>query len=277
MFSKAQLSAHVARGKPTGVDAKVKGIMGTMRDVYGMNEFKMNAAESSLISLPQRVWERNAFFVRYFTQGGKPKKLTIVDGYACVGGDSLSFMKMAVDNDLPVTIHSVQYDSGLGCEGRAGRLRHNLTYNTPYQHFEHLVDVTMMPKTMERYVKEDMSFDPDIFYVDPPWELPDNFEKAGSAKYPSVPTLTLVRRLEAEVFSHMGAYHPTLICIKAPTPFEEFRIVLFEVSPYLKGYAMIKSLPFRDKRGAIRLYYHILERKQAALDPGAAAFVPGGF
>jgi len=79
-------------------------------------------------------------------------------------------------------------------------------------------------------------------------------------------------------FALAEARRPKFICFKAPTPFVEFSLALFEEVPsFSDGYKLKASIPFRDKRGAIRLYYHFLEdcREEKAMNPGAAEFVPG--
>ena len=104
----------------------------------------------------------------------------------------------------------------------------------------------------------------DLLYLDPPWDLPEGFCLAtnrGSANKPSEATRRIVARLEREVFGPLLAVRATpaaYVCVKTPTPFEEFRVALFEASPYLRGFVLDNQIKVYNRRGAISMYFIVL-------------------
>jgi hypothetical protein len=143
--------------------------------------------------------------------------------------------------------------------------------------------VTLFNKPIQDFIVEHKDLQIDLLYLDPPWTLPEGFSLAtnrGTDRKPSLATANYISRIGSDVFRPLilaAAQRPKFICFKAPTPFIEFSLALFEAAPsFSRGYTLRASIPFRDKRGAIRLYYHIVEdcREEKAMNPGAKAFVP---
>ena len=281
---------------------KVQGIRQLMQDEYGV-KFYSTEDEANMISLPSRIEGRTDVLEELWE--GKPV-VTVLDLYANVGGDTLAFMKQALEAKRAINIVAVQLtdrqdnEKGLSrfdrlsknigayadsVVKRAGKV-HLVTMNTDVGDF-----IRTHLKSLHGFEKAD------LLYADPPWNLPDGFclgKDCGTTANPSAPTLALVRRLQIEVFGPLQKVKypvPELICIKAPTPFDEFKVVLFTTSPYLSGHVLLKTLPVRNRRGSICMYFHILVANSSAesgshaqpslsetgrlpFDPSAPAFVP---
>ena len=253
-------------------DAKVAGIEQTMLKEFNVH-MKLDPSIASMLSLPTRTGERNAYLLSLLKQfvGGK---INIVDGYACVGGDTLSWLKLALENGIEMDVHAVQRKEG----GRFEKLKQYTNeflglFKNP------CAQATLYGMPIEKFIQEYLQGQIHMLYLDPPWNIPEGFDlkkNCGSRDKPSIPTLDLVNRLEAEVFGPLHSINyppPLLVCIKAPTPFVEFSKVLPDTCVYLRSYGLKKSIPFVDKRGKIRLYYHILEVNPMS-NVGAAEFVP---
>ena len=241
--------------------AKTAGISKTLSAHFGIRIVGLTDDESSMVSLPTRTGERNAYFAELFK---KHPSVRIVDGYACIGGDTLSFMKWAMDNKLKIHVFAVQKKE----HGRAERLQ---------LHVDSFIDatgyadakVTCFDKQVQDVIKLlkrcGVDAGVELLYFDPPWDLPEGFDLSknhGSAKKPSEATIRFINRLEREVFGPLveaGADPAAYVCLKAPTPFEEFSVALFQASAYLSGYTLDREIKVRNARGQIILYYHTLK------------------
>jgi len=270
----------LSRGTSAKPSAKVAGIQQCMSKEFNI-PIVMTAEEADMVSLPQRTGERNRLLTELLSGLGRPA--VVVDGYACIGGDTLSFAQMASLNGLKLDIRAVQ-TSSRDDMGRFPRLvKHVDMYFKNNPAARKAAKVTLLNKPIQDFIVEHKDLKIDLLYLDPPWNLPEGFDLAtnrGTDCRPSLATTTYISRIGSDVFGPLilaAAQRPKFICLKAPTPFAEFSLALFEAAPsFSRGYTLRASIPFRDKRGAIRLYYHILEdrREERAMNPGAKAFVP---
>jgi hypothetical protein len=292
--------APSSRGKsgPTHANnAKVRGIQDTFKRAFNLPRFELTEPEANMVSLPQRTEERNELLASLFAEEKPDAVVTIVDAYACVGGDTLSFAKLASDRKFRTEIYAVQKvqpkkDDEGDDKGRFARLEKNIAAfldGNPVVRLSAKVSAVNMP--IQDFIRKKPFSEISLLYLDPPWNLPEGFDLStnrGTDKKPSPATMLYIDRVQSEIFGPLAAAkapRPRLIGLKTPTPFIEFSIALFDLAPFTRGYALVKSIPFRDKRGAIRLYYHILkdaDEKEAMktatpamLNPVAPAFVPG--
>ena len=267
--------------KKSNANAKMAGISDLMSQAFNIS-FNLTVEESNMISLAGRTLERDMLISMMMKALDRPG--VVVDGYACVGGDTLSFMQMAFLNQLTLQIHAVQ---GFSADEKVDPTRIERLKSHVDQYFKKnptTAKVTVANQCMQNFIVEHKDLQIDLLYLDPPWNLPEGFDLAtnrGTDRKPSLATKIYISRIVSEVFRPFAlaeARRPKFICFKAPTPFVEFSLALFEEVPsFSDGYKLKASIPFRDKRGAIRLYYHFLEdcREEKAMNPGAAEFVPG--
>jgi hypothetical protein len=295
--SRSNFSKQTFAKKSSGFEqAKVKGIQDTMKDAYGIPGFNITVEESNMVSLPQRTVERNQTLAALL--GGLGRPAVVVDGYACVGGDTLSFAQMAERFGLKLEILAVQKSSREEGDdkNRFARLKNHVGL-----YFKHnstsaklSAKVSLINAPVQDFIVKNKK-EVDLLYLDPNWNLPEGFDLStnrGTDRKPSLATSIYIDRVQSEVFGPMLASshsRPKFICLKAPTPFVEFSLALFEAAPFVRGYELLKSIPFRDKRGAIRLYYHVLvdhknktedvvadAMMKMTMNPDAHAFVPSG-
>ena len=265
-----------------------------MEEEYRLRSFHANEAEVNMVSLPWRIVERDALFRQVF-EGYT--ELTVVDLYANVGGDTLAFMAAALRAKRTTSILAVQHSAPEDDDAKQTRFQ-KLDQNVDqfYPRVDKYVSLGCFNQDVKFFMehtlaKQDMRT-ADLLYMDPPWNLPEGYSLAndhGTAANPSAPTLALVRKLEKEVFGPLFRIKyppPRVVCIKAPTPFDQFRVVLFKSSPYLRAYTLLGTLPIRNSKGSVCMYFHILitsdedvpppsNTQGGALDPTATAFVPG--
>jgi len=276
MRSKTTAGRNPASSRPAGgrngggdTSGKLEGVSRMMEAHYGIPKFQATKEEVDMVSLPNRLSERNALFERVvFGGAADPDRVRVVlDLYANVGGDTLAFMKQAGDAMVRTRIASVQYEKSAFDQDRVDRLFQNIDQFHPK--VKSYTVVTVVNQTVTQFIRKDLrskvGFErSDLLYADPPWDLPEGFslgKDGGSAARPSAPTQALVRKLQDEVFGplkQIGYPPPHVVCIKAPTPFDEFSRVLFELTPYLRVYDLLETIPVRNRRGSICMYFHAL-------------------
>ena len=242
-------------------DPKTAAISGLLSREYGIPIVRLTPEEAAMVSHPGRTVERNAYFATLF---GEYPLVRIVDAYACIGGDTLSFLKWAMVNGLKLQIFAVQKKE----HGRSERLKTHVDSFIDATGYSNAT-VTCFDKQIQDVIKllQHCGVDPavDLMYFDPPWDLPEGYDLStnhGSAKNPSEATMLFIDRLEREVFGPLvkvGAAPARYVCLKAPTPFVEFSVALFQASSYLSGYKLDKEIKVRNARGQIILYYHTLK------------------
>lgn len=271
--------------------------MDSFQAVYGYRPV-LTPKDADMITLPSRKQGRDDCIFAHLSKllpkasSAKPSDDEIVrifDAYAGAGGDCIHFSEEAFKRKMHIRIVCTQNSDPNDCrlygdekdpqQNRYVRLGMNqnlifsinghmkrklvgfLLCNEPVQNFI----LTQLTET--KYFRERT----DCLYCDPPWMLPEGFDLGkdqGTEHKPSAATTTLIKRLEKEVFGplHKIRYPcPSLICIKAPTPFQEFRVALFETSPYLRAYALLETIPVRNRRGSICMYFHVLAPKEGPL------------
>lgn len=242
-------------------DPKTAAISGLLSREYGIPIVRLTPEEAAMVSHPGRTVERNAYFATLFREY---PLVRIVDAYACIGGDTLSFLKWAMENGLKLQIFAVQKKE----HGRSERLKTHVDSFLDATGYSNAT-VTCFDKQIQDVIKllQHCGVDPavDLLYFDPPWDLPEGYDLStnhGSAKNPSEATMLFIDRLEREVFGPLvkvGAAPARYVCLKAPTPFVEFSVALFQASSYLSGYKLDKEIKVRNARGQIILYYHTLK------------------
>ena len=242
--------------------AKVRGIERTMIREFNIPRFELSDEEANMVSLPQRCVTRNESIARLLT--GLGHAAVVIDCYACVGGDTLSFAKMAEEYGLRLEIMAVQCSSSDDM-GRVERLREHVRL-----YFRHnstagdYAKVLVFNTPVQKFIMESLEKPIDLLYLDPVWHLPEGFDLStnhGTDVDPSPATVSFITSIQNDVFGPMlekGCPRPGLICLKAPTPFVEFSLALFNVSPFVRGYTLRESIPFRDRHGVVRFFYHIL-------------------
>ena len=242
-------------------DPKTAAISGLLSREYGIPIVRLTPEEAAMVSHPGRTVERNAYFATLF---GEYPLVRIVDAYACIGGDTLSFLKWAMVHGLKLQVFAVQKKE----HGRSERLKTHVDSFIDATGYSNAT-VTCFDKQIQDVIKllQHCGVDPavELLYFDPPWDLPEGYDLStnhGSAKNPSEATMLFIDRLEREVFGplvQVGAAPARYVCLKAPTPFVEFSVALFQASPYLRGYKLDKEIKVRNARGQIILYYHTLK------------------
>ena len=138
-----------------------------IKTLYNVNmNFLFDADESRYITFPAHVRERSEY-LRTVVRAERP---LIVDGFACVGGDSLVFMGDFMSAD----VYAVQRAVTDGEKDRYARLAHNISdFNAKCR-----LDVPKalaVPCAIEDFlpnVQETI----DLLYLDPPWEITEGRE-----------------------------------------------------------------------------------------------------
>ena len=244
--------------------------------------FNMDDSESSRVSLPWRTGDRNEYFTSLFGRLGR--KIRVVDAYACIGGDSLAFLKWAGDNGIDMMLVMVQKDEF----NRFERLKTHVTSFMKANRMDASNAVFLkMPvqDVVAGFLGPASSVGAvDMLYLDPEWDLPEGFDlkhNKGTALEPSKATIGVMARLHVEVFeplAEVGASPAAYICLKTPTPFEEFSVYLWKISPYLRGYVFDKEIEVlrrphvdgqrtragRNQKSEICMYFIFLRYKGAA-------------
>ena len=263
-----------------------------VEEKFGLSKFRLTKEEADMVSLPGRTEARDAVFARLVYGQPTSNRMVVVDAFSNVGTDGLAFMAQAAAFRRRITLicvqRSVEEDRDPRQE-RFLRMRDNLTDFYNLGGVKEYVQLGMEHEFVRDFIGVRLAElcirSIDLLYMDPPWHLPEGFCLAndrGTDKKPSAPTLALVGLLAREVFAPLHAVGyppPRIVCIKAPTPFVQFSLVLFEAAPYLRAnnYALFESITVRNRRGSICMYFHILTRADAGpvrLDPTASAFVP---
>lgn len=274
---------NASRGttKPTGSNPakrvyngpKAEGIIDGCKKVYG---FKLDITdeESNMITLPWRTEERNQVIFEQLKQEKGP--IMIYDTHGGVGGDCLDAASASLKYDIRkiryiITQNSpdAEQDSD---QKRFCRMVSNITrYFKINPKTSERMSVKAFNDSSEEFIKtslKEISSGIDLLYSDPPWDLPKGFDLAkhrGTNTNPSAATITLINRLQNDVYGPLKEINfppPHYVCIKAPTPFEEFRTALFETSPYLREHSLFKTIPVRNRKGSICMYFHILAYHQ---------------
>jgi hypothetical protein len=138
-----------------------------IKTLYGVNmNFLFDAEESRYITFPSHTNERSDYLKKMI----KAANPLIVDGFACVGGDSIAFM-----GDFPTAdLFAVQRVATGSEKERFTRLVHNISdFNT-----KHRMDVpsaVAVPCAVETFIPN-MQQTIDLLYLDPPWEISEGRE-----------------------------------------------------------------------------------------------------
>ena len=112
----------LSRGTSAKPNAKVAGIQQCMSKEFNI-PIQLTAEEADMVSLPQRTGERNELLSELLRRLGRPA--VVVDGYASIGGDTLSFAQMASKSGLKLDIRAVQMSSP-DDKGRFDRLANHV-------------------------------------------------------------------------------------------------------------------------------------------------------
>jgi hypothetical protein len=268
---------------PAQQAAKTANISRMIGDHFKLSvEFELTHMESSMVSLPGRTKDRDEYFTELFAPLGR--KIRIVDAYACIGGDSLAFLKWAGDNGIDMTLVMVQKDEF----NRFERLKTHVTSFMKANRMDesNVVFLKMLVQdVVTGFLGSTRSVGAvDMLYLDPEWDLPEGFDlkhNKGTALEPSLATIRILGRLHGQVFeplANVGAPPAAYICLKTPTPFEEFSVFLWDTSPYLRGYVFDKEIEVlrrprvdgqrtragRNQKSEICMYFIFLRYKGTA-------------
>ena len=199
----------------------------TKYDVH-MN-FRFNEEESRYITFPHHVSERSVFLKTLI----HTKKPVIIDGFACVGGDSIIFMA-----DFPTaTVYAIQCVFSSPDKKRFSRLIHNVTaFNRTYG--QNNAKALAVSSTIEEYLSN-FNKPVDLLYLDPPW-FTNGRERAHDV-----------------IMHHLNAVLKTAVV--------NVKFVVIKIKSNVNnadcfhGYKLIKSLAMNTSRKKA-FYFHVFER-----------------
>ena len=172
---------------------RVQRLQDQFERFYWVDGVEFTPEEACFITQPEELQERNRVLARRLTTAG-----LIVDAFACVGGDAVSF---ALDLPPTMTIHAVQVARCDETRARVGRLARNLR---PYG-----ARATVFGMAISEYLQQ-ATTPISLLYLDPPW-YDTNDHHAFTA--PEV-----MGFLESEVFAHLRTPSPLIVCAKVPFP-----------------------------------------------------------
>jgi hypothetical protein len=211
-------------------------------------EMEFTDEEAKYMSQPGETLQRNIELQRLFNQR---KDITIIDAFACVGGDSVSFMH-AFDK---CRLYAVQQTLSDEESKRFLRLTHNVTkYNgSPAKASE----VNFYPTPIQTAlpaIAAATSNCVDLLYLDPPWF--DGAEKIGLEG--------MVTFLQSNVFCQLGStgLRPSVICMKVDFPASDIQASQ-TFQTMLHGYApgpAVDVIRFKSRPPAYS--YYIFHKNQ---------------
>jgi hypothetical protein len=168
-----------------------------------------------------------------------PYLITILDAFACVGCDTLSFMYSFPQAD----ISAIQRCADATEKGRFEFLQDNV------KRFSELTRCKKA-KTFRTDIKsfcETRTVEWDVLYLDPPWILTKDDKLATSSE--------LAAFLNNNVLSVLSS-PPRLICFKVHLDEKEFRS---EIDQYMKDYDYISTIAEKPRTNWV--YFHFFTRR----------------
>ena len=253
MASSSGVRPPAFKGAPCG-DAKTVAIAEMMAKAFRIPKFEVSDAECQMVTLPKRSESRDALLRELFSGIPSETKIVIADSHGGVGGDTLALWKLlcSMGRDGTIFVSQPVEEDGRKDDGRADRLIHNLASFSKVARGS-VVEVFLNRIKFKNVV--DKALDPSsgivvhLLHVDPPWELPKGFvsgKQYGTAANPSPVTMSLIRRIATDVFEPLEkrkALPPWYVCLKVPTPYEEFKLALRAESPFMRDYELVKEIP----------------------------------
>jgi hypothetical protein len=134
---------------------------------YNINmNFQFDAEESRYTTFPNHVKSRTEY-LKSIIMSTHP---VIVDGFSCVGGDTIVFMA-----DFPsADVFAVQRVATEKEKERFNRLTYNVSeFNTKFRQDKCLA--ITIPTTIQHFLPH-IQTDVDLLYLDPPWEITEGHE-----------------------------------------------------------------------------------------------------
>jgi len=177
---------------PSSSRRRVQRLQEQFERFYWVDGVEFTPDEARFITQPEELQERNRVLARRLTTAG-----LIVDAFACVGGDAVSF---ALDLPSTMTIHAVQVARCDETRARVGRLERNLR---PYG-----ARATVFGMAISEYLQQ-ATTPISLLYLDPPWYDADDHRAFTAPE--------IVDFLESEVFAHLQ-HPPLIVCAKVPFP-----------------------------------------------------------
>ena len=226
-------------------------------------KFKVDYEESLMVTLPKRSEDRDARIMQCLSNVKPDTPIVMADVYGGVGGDSLAIWKLLDEMGRAGIIFVAQ---PVVDGGRFDRLSHNVSaYKAVAKKTKvkvHLFDKHFHDVVAE-FLERGSGVCVHLLYMDPPWELPTGFVSGtqyGTAERPSEVTMSLILRMEADVFKPLKekkALPPWYVCLKVPTPYVEFSLALKKESRFMRDYDLIRQIPSLNKHGR-PVYYTLL-------------------
>jgi hypothetical protein len=191
-------------------------------------DFQFDEEESKYITYPHQVHERSAL-LKTLIRAPNP---VIVDGFACVGGDSVALMA-----DFPgADLYAVQCVTCAAENSRFCRLIHNVTeFNTKFR--QKRADVFTISCAVEDFMQQ-FNKTVDLLYLDPPWFT------HGRCIAPDA----IMSQLNAIL--RIAKFHVKFIVIKVQTGIID--------AEYFRGYTLVRSLTVNTSRKN-KFYFHVFE------------------
>jgi hypothetical protein len=203
---------------------------------------EFTSEEARYITQPSETVTRNQALKAMFNK----KHITIIDAFACVGGDSISFIHTFTEG---CKLHAVQRAENEEEVRRCARLRNNL-YNATQgrRTIEHHVYNHPIAEILPE-IKRKTSGDIDLLFLDPPW-----FDRGEKLSMENICIL-----LASNVFEPMKQCDltPTVICIKLDFSADELNSC--EIFKRMtQDYTIIQTVDVTRNRTPV-YYFHILK------------------
>jgi hypothetical protein len=212
------------------------------RKTFGLN-MEFSTEEAKYISQPKETLERNAILKRIFGDRGD---ITVIDAFACVGGDSVSLMY----EFRLCHLHSVQRGETADEKQRFDRLCRNVTMAKNKFAPGSSVHIHKLPiSDAFSEIKKSVT-KVELLYLDPPW-----YDVDGRLNLESMCVL-----ISENIFDpmHSCGIEPEFICLKL-----DFKPIDLQTSDsfkaLIKRYKFVSNVGVKRKTGAPPVYYfHIL-------------------
>ena len=207
---------------------------------------EFTSEEARYITQPSETVDRNRELKTMFND---QHHITIIDAFACVGGDSVSFIHAFEDG---CSLHAVQRAENEEEMGRCDRLRRNLFNATQGRGMvRHHVYNHPISETLPE-IKRKTEGKIDLLFLDPPW-----FDRGEKLNMDNICIL-----LESNVFEPMKqcTLAPTVICIKLDFSADDLSSCE-TFTRMTEGYTTAKTIHVvRNHRPVY--HFHILKRNE---------------